>query len=180
MEKKVFEVLNRSSGTVAYYIPDLDITRSFEPGEVKRISFEELEKLSYQEGGPYLIQNYLFIKDAAATEELNVKTEPEYYYTANEVKELLSNGTLDQLSDCLNFAPNGVIDLVKALSVSMPLNDIAKCNLIEEKLGFNVLKAIENSKDAELEAKPEVKTRKAAPITTPGRKTAPPIVNNSK
>ena len=60
MEKKVFEVLNRSSGTVAYYLPDLDITRSFEPGEIKRISFEELEKLSYQEGGLYLIQNYLF------------------------------------------------------------------------------------------------------------------------
>ena len=179
MENKVYEVLNRSNSTVAYSIPDINVNRTFEPGEKKKIAFDELEKLNYQDGGSYLIQNYLFIKDIAVTEELDVKTEPEYYYTADEVKELLSKGTLDQLSDCLNFAPNGVLDLIKSLAVSMPLNDIAKCDLINEKLGFNVLKAIENSKDAEIENKPEQITRKAVPITTSGHK-APPVVNTSK
>lgn len=183
MENKVYEVYNRSNSTVAYSIPDLNLSRSFEPFETKKISKEELEKLQYQEGGAYLIQNYLFIKDADIIEELDVPTEPEYFYTKDEVKTLLTSGTLDQLSDCLNFAPQGVLDLIKSLAVSLPLNDIAKANLIEEKLGFNVLNAIENSKDAVIADAPVAKTRKAQPITAnkvdTTRRPTPPV-NTSK
>ena len=180
MEKKMFEVLNRSGSTVAYSIPDINVNRTFEPNEKKMISYEELEKLQYQEGGAYLMQNYLFIKDTEVVKTLDVKTEPEYYYTADEVKELLLNGTLDQLSDCLNFAPKGVLDLVKKLAVSLPLNDLNKCELISEKLGFDVLKTIENSKDAETATENKPVTRKAAPIATPNGRKAPPIVTPSK
>lgn len=183
MENNIYEVYNRSNSVVAYSIPDLDIYRTFQPFETKKISKEELEKLQYVEGGEYLMKNYLFIKDPVAIEELEIKTEPEYFYTQNEVKILLTTGTLDQLSDCLDFAPQGVIDLIKTMSVSLPLNDMAKANLIEEKLGFNVLNAIENSKDAEIETPVASKTRKAPPVTankadTPKR-SAPPV-NTSK
>ena len=45
--------------------------------------------------------------------------EPEYFYTEKEVKELLTNGSLEQLEDTLNFAPEGVIELIKTMPVKM-------------------------------------------------------------
>jgi hypothetical protein len=56
---KMYNVKNRSSSRVVYRIPDLGIRREFMPGEVKKISYEELEKLSYRPGGENLIANYL-------------------------------------------------------------------------------------------------------------------------
>ena len=52
-------------------------------------------------------------------------------------------GTLDQFLDCLDFAPEGVKEMIKEMAVDLPLNDMAKREAIQEKLGFNVTKAIE-------------------------------------
>ena len=52
----------------------------------------------------------------------------------------------DDFLDCLDFAPVGVIDLIKQLAVSLPLNDMEKREAIKNKFGFDVTKAIENSK----------------------------------
>jgi hypothetical protein len=56
---KTYNVKNRSSSRVIYRIPELNIRREFMPGETKKISYEELEKLSYRPGGENLIANYL-------------------------------------------------------------------------------------------------------------------------
>lgn len=48
MSKKwYYKVANRSASSVVYRIPELNIRRTFAPGEVKILSFEELQKLSY-------------------------------------------------------------------------------------------------------------------------------------
>ena len=94
----------------------------------------------------------------------NAEVEPEYYYTEAEITDLLQNGTVDEFEDCLNFAPDGVLDLIKELSVKLPLNDVAKRNLILKKLGFDVAGAIELAKSDEVQVveKPQ---RKAKPRT---------------
>ena len=67
MDKNVIcEVKNRSSSILVYNIPDDGIRREFMPGETKRISFGELEKLTFQSGGQSLINNYL-LKDTYGT-----------------------------------------------------------------------------------------------------------------
>lgn len=55
----IFNVKNRSSSVAVYRIPELNIRREFAPGETKKISFGELEKLTYQSGGRELIENFL-------------------------------------------------------------------------------------------------------------------------
>ena len=55
----IYNVKNRSSSTVVYKIPDLNLRREFAPGEVKRITFGELEKLTYQQGGREMLEQYL-------------------------------------------------------------------------------------------------------------------------
>ena len=156
------KVQNRDFGSVGYTIPDLNnLHRTFQPGEEKIITFDELFKLSQVPGGLYIISNYLIIHDEEAVKELLGATEPEYFYTEKDIINLMQRGSLDEFEDCLNFAPSGVIDLVKQL----PLNDVAKRDLIQRKLGFNVASAIELAKVDEVEVA-EAPKRKAAPPKT--------------
>ena len=176
---KMYEVKNRSSSVLAYSIPDEGIKRTFQPGEVKKLSFGELEKLTYQSGGQALINNYFLIKDAEVIQDLNVKTEPEYYLTEAQIVDLIKNGSLDQFLDCLDFAPAGVIELVKDLSIKIPLSDYQKRQALKDKIGFDVdaaLRHIEEEK-AEMRADSENAIESTAPQrvkteeTAPGRRT---------
>ena len=185
MNKNLVEVKNRGdAGSVGYTIPDRGIWRSFSAGETKKIELEELQALQYVPGGDYILKHFLMIRDKDALSALNIITEPEYFYTEKEVKELLTTGTLDQLKDCLDFAPEGVIELIKTMAVKMQLPDTLKRAAIEEKTGFSINNAIMVNKvmDEEPEVKEEQKTtRRATPITTgeekPARRTNLPKYN---
>ena len=151
--KTTYTVINRSASMVGYNIPEMGIRRLFNPGEPKTITFEELEKLTYQPGGQRLINDYFLIKNEEVLEELNVPTEPEYFMTKDEVIELIRNGSLDAWLDCLDFAPVGVIEMVKSLSVEVPLNDYEKRKTLREKTGFDVDAAIKHMEEERAEEK---------------------------
>lgn len=181
MENEMVIVTNRNNGYTGYQIPDTGVSRNFAPGESKRISKEELMQLSYIEGGEYLLKNYLIVNNDKTLEDLNISVQPEYYYTEEEIKELLMTGSLDQLEDTLNFAPDGVIEIIKDMAVKMELPDTRKRKMISEKTGFNIDNAIRVN---EVMAEDQVKDdhsepieRKASPINvdpdTPQRKAAP-------
>ena len=152
MDKNVIcEVKNRTSSILVYNIPDDGIRREFMPGETKRISFGELEKLTFQSGGQSLINNYLLIKEAEAIKELNVRPEQEYYLTEPQIVDLIKNGSLDAFLDCLDFAPSGVIELVKDLSIKIPLSDYEKRKALKEKIGFDVDAALKHLEEERIE-----------------------------
>lgn len=144
---KIYIVKNRSDGMVVYSIPEKNIRREFSPGESKKISFEELEKLSFQSGGRALMQDYLQILDQEVTDELGIRTEPEYFLDEQGVKTLLLTGSLDEFLDALDFAPDGVIDLIKKYAVELPLGDYQKRKALKEKTGFDVDKAIQHMEE---------------------------------
>lgn len=138
-------ITNRSPGVVAYYLSDSGKLREFYPKETKRVLYSEIEEVSAQPGGRELLYNYFYIQEAGAIEKaLNVKPEPEYYLTEAQIDGWMVSSTLDQFKDALDFAPEGVKDLIKVHAVSLPLNDISKCNAIKTQLGFDVLTAIKN------------------------------------
>lgn len=153
---KTYNVKNRSSSRVIYRIPELNIRREFMPGETKKISYEELEKLSYRPGGENLIANYLQISDIEIAQEFNSgrPIELEYNFSEEDVRQLLTTGSLDSLLDALDFAPAGVIDLIKSIAISLPLTDLQKAAAIKAKTNFDVATAIrhvEEEKQAMLE-----------------------------
>ena len=133
----MYNVKNRSAGVAVYKIPELGIRRSFAPGEVKQISAEELEKLTYQPGGMALLAGFLQIMDQAGIARIGLKPEPEYHMSEQDIAALMTSGSLDAFLDCLDFAPPGVIDLIKKLSVSLPLSDFQKKKALREKTGFD-------------------------------------------
>ena len=75
MADKLCFVKNRSAGTVSYRIPEDGIRRLFQPGEIKKVSASELEKLTYQTGGRELIADYLQISDEEVVNNLNIPAE---------------------------------------------------------------------------------------------------------
>ena len=134
---KICNVKNRSSSFICYKIPEQNIRREFAIGETKKIPYDELVQLSYQSGGRELMTHFLQI-DMEATEDLGIHTEPEYSMSEEDITKLIKEGSLDAFLDCLDFAPVGVVDLVKRLSVSLPLTDYEKRQALKEKTGFDL------------------------------------------
>lgn len=161
-EERIIKVTNRFGGSIGYTIKDLNnLQRIFSPGETKEVSVEEMKKLSWQAGGMSLIKDYLIIEDKEALYEILNEVEPEYFYTEEDVKDLLLNKSLDALKDCLDFAPEGTKDLVKKLAVELPLNDVAKRDAILKMTGFNVTNAIAiNEATKEEDTEPDNKVRR--------------------
>ncbi len=175
----LIKVKNRDNGTVGYTIPELgNLHRDFALGETKEISMNELRKLAWTPGGKALLKDYLIIENNDAIAELLGDVEPEYNYTEEDVRNILTNGSLNAFLDCLDYAPEGVINLIKQIAVDTKLNDVAKRQAILEKTGFNVDSAIrineESKEDGEEENKatgrrvpivdePKTKRRTAAP-----------------
>lgn len=133
----MYNVKNRSAGVAVYKIPELGIRRSFQPGEVKQISAEELEKLTYRPGGMAMLSNFLQIQSAEGLQRIGLNPQPEYHMSEQDIAKLMVSGSLDEFLDCLDFAPPGVIDLIKKLSVSLPLGDISKRKALKDKTGFD-------------------------------------------
>ena len=176
----VYSVKNVSAGIVGYKIPELGLRREYVAGEVKKnISYDELEKLSYQPGGRELLANYLQIVDKVVLQDLGVPTEPEYFYSEEKIKEIMTKGTLDEFLDLLDFAPIGRLDLIKKFAVSLPLTDTTKIEAVLKATGFDVSKAIamdKADKAAEVAApttgrqrRVEIKEEAAAPVKETAR-----------
>ena len=182
-KQKLISLTNRDGGRVGYTIPDMgNLHRTFIPGETKMVTYEELEKLSWVDGGRSLLKNYLIIGDKEAAEEILGEIEPEYYYTKDEVRTLLTQGSLEQLQDALEFAPEGVVELIKKEAVELPVNNVAMRKEILNATKFNVDKAIEineESQETEESSSAATSKRRSTPVaatsqnSTTSRKSEP-------
>ena len=185
-KKKIVRVTNRDNGHVGYRIPDMNnLVRDFSANETKEITVEELRKLAYISGGPTLIKDYLIIEDPEIVNALLGKVEPEYYYTEEDIKNLLLTGSVDALKDCLEFAPKGTVDLVKQLAVELPINDITKRKAILDMTGFNVDAAIMINEETKDEMEDTQRVRRVnepvkEEVKSTGRRAAAPTVSESK
>ena len=157
------KVRNRSTSTVSYSVPDLNIKRVFVTGEVKEIPQKELEILVQQPGGRVILTEYLQVSKEDITKLDVIQPEQEYFYTDEDVKRIMLYGTLDEFLDMLDFAPEGVMDMIKTYAVQLPLSDMYKINALRDKTGFDSAKALENSIDenGELEVTSTPKRRVA-------------------
>ena len=178
----MYRVKNRGASTVVYKIADKGIRREFKPGQVMSISSEELEELTFQPGGTLILSQFLQILDLEGIQAARIKTEPEYHMSEADVAKLIKVGTLDAFLDALDFAPVSVIDLIKKMSVDIPLMDMEKRKALKAKTGFDVdaaLRHIEEEKeDNGQNTILKTTERRVKPDAAPaGRRTAPPQYN---
>ena len=177
----MYNVKNRSAGVAVYKIPELGIRRSFAPGEVKQISAEELEKLTYRPGGMAILANFLQIQSEAGLQQVGLNPQPEYHMSETDIQNLMLNGSLDEFLDCLDFAPPGVIDLIKKMSVTLPLGDVSKRKALKDKTGFDcdaalrhVMEEKEDEENNTILKTNERRVKKAETVSaTPERRVTP-------
>lgn len=182
-DTKLITVTNRDSGHVGYTIAERGIHRTFAARETKQIPLEELKQLQWVPGGEYILKHLLIVNDRDALSALNMEVEPEYFYTEDDIKKILSpEGTLDQLRDFLDYSPEGGKELIKKLAVEMELPDTRKRKIISEATGFSIdnainVNAILNAEDTQSEEEKPVRgQRRATPIkedVAPTRRTTP-------
>ena len=167
------KVWNRNSANSVYYIDEMRMLREFAPagkhGDVLLIPISELQALSYVQGGHTMLTEHLLIKEQEVCEFLGIPVEPEYYYGVEEVKTLLSEGTIEQLMDCLEFAPAGVKDLLVKYAVDDKVDSYEKRELISKAMGVNITARIKNNELSEIEPSGEEtrasnSERRATPI----------------
>lgn len=173
--KQKVKVWNRADGSITYSIDELRIRRHWaKPGDMHMVSLEELQTLQYTPGGRKILKNYLLIKDQNVCEFLGLPTDPEYFYDENDVKVLLTTGSEDQLLDCLEFAPAGVLDLIKKVAVDIKLDSAKKREIISEHLKISIDAMIRNNEASKEEA------TNVEDAVTPERKRRSNPVNSSK
>ena len=176
----MYRVKNRGASTVVYKIADKGIRREFKPGQIMSISSEELEELTFQPGGTLILSQFLQIMDLDGIQAARIRTEPEYHYSEQDIAKLITSGSLDAFLDCLDFAPIGVIDLVKKLAIDIPMVDIQKRKALKEKTGFDVDAALKHNEESKEETQKTIlKTdnngeRRVKNDVPAGRRTAAP------
>lgn len=157
-EEKYVQVQNLAGHIVVYKIPEDNVKRIFGPDEIKTIAYSELQKLHYQAGGAVLLQDFLSIKDKEVAEEFGVSADlfdHEYSWTQEDVDRVLTKGTLDELHDALDFAPEGIIDLIIKRAIELRIPDINKRELIQKCTGHNINNMIATAVQLEQEFKNE-------------------------
>ncbi len=144
------KVWSTSVGTVGYGLEDPKVSRSWQPGELKIISFHELYQLSNTPGGMAILLNYLQIRDQKVREALQLPLEPEYLYTEDDAKKLAKTGSEDQILDALEFGPVGLAGMIRHYAI-IETTDINRMKFFNNLFSMNIESIRDNMKDESLE-----------------------------
>lgn len=140
------KVWSTSVGTVGYALDDPKVNRSWQPGELKIVSFHELYQLSNTAGGQSILLNYLQIRDQKVREALQLPLEPEYLYTEEDAKKLAQTGSEDQILDALEFGPVGLASMIRHYAIVETTN-IDRMKFFNNLFSMNIESIRDNMKD---------------------------------
>jgi len=143
------QIKNRSNNICVLEVPDMNLSRTFQPRGVQDIDLKDLEQFMRYEPSLKIILNYFIILNKEFAQNLlpTIATEPEYWMEDEDIIKLLKEGSTEELLDFFDFAPLGAIDILKTYSVALPVTDLSKIEIIKEKTGLNILRAIELEKE---------------------------------
>lgn len=136
------KVYNRSDSNVTYSLPELNTRRVFALGESKDLEDKELEALWQMDGGLTIIKDYLLVDDEDWV-KAHWDAPIEYFWKTEDVKKCLLEDPLDLFQETLEYAPQGVIDLIKMLAWKLPISDLNKIEALRIATGFDTLAAID-------------------------------------
>lgn len=149
-------IVETSNGTVRRFLP------AFASFKVKA---EELRQLNYTLGGQEILKNYIRVENSDLAAEFGVDTEatPEYNWTESDVVDCLNNSDINVLLDALDFAPEGIKQLIVDKAVELEIPDVNKRQAISKAMGADIDSMIKNKHaydNAEAEEKPKTTRRR--------------------
>lgn len=142
-DNTIVQVVNLVDHPVSYVLPELQVTRRFDPHEAKNLPIKELRALNYKRGGRVLLHDYLSVKNNSFRQEIGITEDIiEYDYTVEDIDDLLLNGNIDVLKDALEFGPKGIVELIKSRAIKLKIPDLAKRQAIKDIAGTDINKQI--------------------------------------
>ena len=147
MSNKI-EVESKYRGYLSVKEENTNIRRVF-PHIGFKMSLDEdsIKNISYSPGGRAILKNYLIVKDEKLVDELALDLEPEDTFNENDIKELLTKGTYEQLEDALKYGSEGTRELIKDCAIDIRLSDNNKVKLISNFLNVNLNTILDFSQD---------------------------------
>lgn len=131
----------------AGYVVDLTgVRRVLPPHASFRVKAGELRELSYQLGGIDILQNYIRVCNRSLALEfgIDMNDQVEYNWTEADVDRCLLNDDIDVLLDALDFAPDGIKQLIVDRAIKLEIPDVNKRQAIKDAMGTDITSAIEN------------------------------------
>ena len=150
------EVVNLTNHKVGYNLVDENLHRSLQPNEHRRILAGELRRLNYQKGGHILLTNYLSVKNAELAREfgVDIDNQIEYNWTPEDVDRVLQTGTIEELMDAMDFAPEGIKQRLAARAVELKISDSNKRKVITDNSPYDIDAQIKNVEAATADEEP--------------------------
>lgn len=178
MEKAKYKVTSKYNGFLTIKMPNTGIKYIWNRiNDSRELTLDQLKEILNAPGGRTIIENKLVIEDPEAVKALEMDVEPEYFYSEEDIKALLETGTIEQLEDALNFAPEGTKELIAETAVKIKIENRDKIALITEKTGRDINDQIK----VEMESSKEdsaAPTQRQAPLFT--RKTNTPTTETTQ
>ena len=167
----IIEITNLLDCTCGYIVDLTGVRRILPPHASFKVKASELRELFYQRGGQELLHDYIRVGNKALAQEFGVDVDntPEYNWGRKDVIDALNNPNIDVLLDALDFAPDGIKQLIADVAVETEVADVNKRKVISDKLGIDVDAMITNKNLAAQEA--EEKEEKPARRRTAAKKT---------
>jgi hypothetical protein len=158
------KVWSTSIGDVAYQLTDPLVHRTWKPGELKIIRFDELYKLSNHPGGMPLLVNHLQIRDAEVRKALNLPMEPEYFYTEEDARRLVNQGTEEEILDALEFGPRSLAGMIRYYAI-LDIDSIEKMKFFNSLFHMNIQQVRDNLKETEDEVTQTTESKRRVKAT---------------
>lgn len=155
-DKKMILVQNLTNDDVIYIDNDGGVERRiiFKPQQTQELPEDMIERMSYDIGGSRLLTDYLSVKDDEIRQRIGVPADQiEYDYTKEEVIANLKSNDLNVILDMLDFAPEGIIEMMVTEAVNLPITNRDVMKAISEKTGKNIEMMINNKEQYEKETK---------------------------
>lgn len=130
---------------VSYIVSSLGVRRKLMPGVPFQVTAKELRALYGEPGGEVMIRSFIRVKNEQLQREFGIPADQvEYNWTVKDVDDVLLNKEEDYLLDALDFAPEGIVDLILQRAIELELPNMNKRKAIMNKTGVNITKSIEN------------------------------------
>lgn len=160
MNNKI-EVESKYKGYLSAKESNTNIRRVFPHiGFKMMLDRESIKNIAYSPGGREILQNYLIIRDKDLIDELALELEPEDTFNEQDIKELLLNGTYEQLEDALRYGSEGTRQLIKDCAINIKLFDNNKVKLISNFLNINLNTILDFSENSEENDKVDNNTKR--------------------
>jgi len=138
------KVMNRDTGQTGYSLPELNIRRVFNVGEIKELKEEEILALYNTDAGRLMLSHILQVQNKEFVIKNIWPDAPiEYFWTKEQIIKCLMEDSPELFAETLDYAPEGVINILKDLAWRTPITDLNKVQIMRQKLGFDPIKAHE-------------------------------------